>query len=71
MSAKNWFWGVVEAILWYAFVYILLYTIKNPVDLYANSLILLMLAYAATIACPWFRKTGAWMRLWENKNQVQ
>jgi hypothetical protein len=45
----------VNAVIWFFFVYYLLYSIKNPVNLWTSSLVLLILAYAGTITCPWFR----------------
>ena len=65
MKAKNWFWTGIEAVLWYSFIYCLIYTIKNPVNLFLSALVLLVLLYLAILACPWFRHTEAWKRMWK------
>jgi len=63
ITTENWFLAIVEAMLWYGFIYYLLYSIKNPVNLAQSALILLIIAYVATLACPWFRNTDAWKRM--------
>ena len=63
MKAKDWFLSVVEAAAWYGFIYYGLYSIKNPVNLFVSALVLTVLMYIGTIACPWFRKTKAWKEL--------
>ena len=67
MKSKDWFLAVVEAVIWYGFIYYLLYTIKNPADLWQSALILLGLAYLGTISCPWLRNTEAWKRMWKKR----
>jgi len=67
MKTVNWFWAAVEAILWYGFIYYLLYAIKNPVNLAQSALILMVIGYAGTLACPWFRNTDAWKRMMGKK----
>lgn len=73
MSTKDWILSIVEAVLWFGFIYFWLYVIKNPTgnlpgnSLALNALVLLILAYAAVLVCPWFRNTQAWKKLW-NKN---
>ena len=57
MNAKDWFFTVVEAVAWYGFIYYALYSIRNPVNLFASALILLALCYIAVLSCPWFRRT--------------
>ncbi len=59
MSTKNWFLAVIEAIVWFGFIYYLLYSIKNPVNLWMSAVILLALFYIGTLLCPWFRQTKA------------
>jgi len=68
MKAKDWFWAIIEAVIWYGFIYYLLYAIKNPVDLRQSALVLLVLAYVGTIACPWVRHTDAWRRMTGQKD---
>ncbi len=63
MKLKDWLLSGVEAIVWYAFIYYALYSIKNPVDLRVSALILLVLAFLGTIACPWFRRTQAFKEM--------
>lgn len=65
MSTKNWVMAIVEAVLWYLFIYYLLWSVKNDVSVAQSALILLALAYAASISCPWFRNSGGWLRLWK------
>jgi hypothetical protein len=69
MNATEWFWTVVEAVIWYFFIYYLLFAVQNEVNLWTASLVLLVLAYLGTITCPWFRKTDAWKRLWGKEQQ--
>lgn len=64
MKLKNVFWGAVEAVLWYFFAYQALYAVKNPVDLQRSALIIVALAYAAAVACPIFRNSEGWRRVW-------
>jgi len=52
---KNNLW-LLEAIIWFFFVYYLLYSIKTPgINLWTSSLILLALGSAGIMACPWIR----------------
>ncbi len=56
MDSKYWMWSIIEAVIWLIFVYYLLYSIKTPdVNLWASAVILLVLGYAGTLACPWVR----------------
>ncbi|MFB6181579.1 MAG: hypothetical protein ABEJ24_01650 [Candidatus Magasanikbacteria bacterium] len=72
MSTKDWLLSIVEAVLWFGFIYFWLYVIKHPTSqlpgdsLVLSSLILLAIAYAAILSCPWFRNTQAWKKLWED-----
>jgi len=63
MKTSLWFWGVVETVIWYGFIYFLLYVLKNPVDLWFSSAVLLALAYLGTMACPWVHNSDAWRRM--------
>ena len=63
MKSKDWFWAIVEAVIWYGFIYYLLYAIKNPVGLRQSALVLLVIGYLGTIACPWLRNTEGWRRM--------
>lgn len=65
MSTKDIIWGIIEAVIWYAFVYYLLYALKNPVDLRLAALILLVLVYLGTVTCPLVHKMDAWRRIWK------
>ena len=64
MKAQDWFWVVVEAIIWYGFFYYLLYAIQNSTTLWQSALVLLILVYLGIIACPWVRNTEAWKKMW-------
>lgn len=63
MKTSVWFWGAIETVIWYGFIYYLLYVLKNPVDLWLSSAILLGLVYAGTMACPWVHNSEAWRRM--------
>ncbi len=67
MSTKNWFLAIIETVLWYAFIYYFLYSLKNPVNLGQSAFILLVIGYLATLFCPWFQETDAWKRMWKKK----
>lgn len=63
MSVNDWMFAAVDAVLWYAFLYYFLFSVKNSVNLYKSAFILLVLMYAAFIVCPWFRNTPGWIAL--------
>jgi len=63
MTKKDDILSVIEAILWYVFIYLFIYTIKHEVNLFLMSFILLVLIYAASVSCPIMRNTDAWIRL--------
>jgi multisubunit Na+/H+ antiporter MnhF subunit len=63
MKTKDRFLAVVEAVIWYCFIYYLIYAIKNPVELWQSALVLLILAYLGTILCPWMQNSDAWKRM--------
>lgn len=63
MKKSVWIWGIIEAVIWYGFIYYLLYSLKNPVDLWFSSLVLLILVFAGTMACPWVHNSSAWRRM--------
>lgn len=62
MKIKDLSLAIVEAGLWLCFIYYLLYSIKNPVDLWESAVILLVTAYLAAWACPLVRNSGSWRR---------
>ncbi len=55
--------GILEAGVWYVFIYYLLYVLKNPVELWQAALVLLVLAYVGVFVCPWVRYTDSWRRM--------
>lgn len=63
MTIMDWVFNLVTAVLWYWFLYYFLYSIKNKVNLYQAAFILLILCYAAFIACPFIRYSAAWKAL--------
>ncbi len=65
MKTSLWLWGIVETVIWYGFIYYLLYVLQNPaaVDLWFASGVLLVLAFAGTISCPWVHNSTAWRRM--------
>lgn len=64
MSIKDWFLALVEAALWYVFIYYFLFSIKHDVNLFQSALSLLVIAYLASISCPLVRHSGGWLRAW-------
>ena len=48
---------VVSVVVWYGLTYYLLYALKNPVDLAAAALILLVLGIIGTATCPLINRT--------------
>ncbi len=64
MKTIDWLWAGIESVLWYSFIYYLLYSVKNPVNLWQSSLVLLVLSYLAIMACPWVRHSNAWKKMW-------
>lgn len=66
MKLMNKALALVEAGLWYGALYYFLYSIKHDVNLYQSALIILVLGYAASVACPWFRSTAAWQKMWQD-----
>lgn len=65
MSQKDWLFALLEAVCWYFFVYILLYSIKNPVSLWKSSLLLIVLAYTAACLCPIIRYSYSWQNMFK------
>lgn len=65
MCKKDWILSGVEFVLWYIFIFIGLYAIKNinEVNLYQVSGALLVIMYAAAISCPLVRHSKPWRRL--------
>ena len=55
--------GLLEAVLWYFFLWFGLDSIKKERNPWLAAAVLLALGYAAFVACPWFRDTDAWERL--------
>lgn len=55
--------GILEAGIWYVFIYYFLYVLKNPVELWSAALVLLVLMYAGIFVCPWVRYTQGWRRI--------
>ena len=67
MNSKDLFWGAIEAIAWILFIYAILYSIKNPVNLWISAIFIVALAYFAAIACPIFRQTKAFKEVYKRK----
>ncbi len=63
MSIPESLTGLAEAALWYAFLFLLLDAIRHKRNPWLAALNLLLVAYAAFVACPWVRDTRAWERL--------
>jgi hypothetical protein len=65
MNVKDWLLAGIETATWYGFIYYMLYSIKNDVNLFISALVLLVLSYVAVLTCPWFRRTKAFKELFE------
>ncbi|MEK7513103.1 MAG: hypothetical protein AAB601_02790 [Patescibacteria group bacterium] len=63
MKPKDILWGIVEAVLWYAFTAYLLSVVGDSLNVWLDALVLVVLAYLTMLACPWFRHTGGWRRM--------
>ena len=63
MELKNLLLGVVEAVIWYFFLWFLLDTLKRDRNLWLAALILLVLGYLGFVTCPWIRETEAWRKM--------
>ena len=57
--------GAIEAVLWYAFIWLDLDTVRNRRSLWWAVPLLLALFYGAFLACPWVRDSEAWLHLWD------
>jgi hypothetical protein len=67
MNLTNKFFAVVEAGLWYLFAYYALYAVRNPISIGKSALILIALAYGASVACPLIRNSSGWRRTWGSR----
>ena len=64
METKHLLLGQLEAVVWYAFIYYWLDTIRKPGrNLWIASGVLLGLFYLGFVLCPWIRHTPAWQQL--------
>ena len=63
MNAMQIITAVLEAVLWYFFLWVALDAVRNKRNIWIASLCLLVLGYLAFIACPWIRETRAWEQL--------
>ncbi len=64
MEAKHILLGLIEAVVWYVFIFYWLYTIRKPErNLWIASAVLLGLFYFGFVLCPWVRHTPAWQQL--------
>ncbi|MAT68746.1 MAG: hypothetical protein CMJ58_04410 [Planctomycetaceae bacterium] len=66
MSTWHILLGVLEAIVWYFFIWYLLTTLRaKERNLWLAALVLLLLAYAGFVLCPWLRHTELWQNIGE------
>ena len=56
--------GLVEAVLWYFFLWFGLDSIQKKRNSWMAAGVLLLLAYGAFVLCPWVREHPAWQRIW-------
>lgn len=59
----NTIWWFIELIIWYAFFYLFLFAIKNPVNIGVVAFILLLLASFGVFAGPLTRHLSIWNRV--------
>lgn len=52
MGKEGWMY-VLEAIIWYVFLAYFLFSITIGTRIWIDALVLLVLAYLGTLACPW------------------
>lgn len=64
MKAKDAILSIAEAIMWFAFLYYLLFSIKNDVNLVQSAIILLIIGYLGAWACPLIRNSEGWKKTW-------
>ncbi len=67
MNAKDKFWAVIEFALWIIFTYVILYSIKNPVNIWINAIIIVIIGYCAAIACPLIRQSKEFQKVYKRK----
>lgn len=64
MEWKHLALGLLEAVVWYFFIYYSLNTIKKPNrNLWIAAAVLLALFYLGFVLCPWIRHTPEWKEL--------
>lgn len=64
VELKHLILGLLEGVVWYAFIYCLLNTMRKPErNLWVVSAILLALFYLGFVLCPWVRHTPAWQQV--------
>ncbi|QEG35897.1 hypothetical protein [Bythopirellula goksoeyrii] len=64
MELKHIVLGLLEAVVWYFFIYYWLDTLRKPSrNLWIASAVLLALFYLGLVLCPWVRHTPAWQQL--------
>ena len=64
MEAKHIVLGLIEAVVWYFFLWYLLATLKKPNrNPWIAAAVLLGLFYLGFVLCPWIRHTAAWQQL--------
>lgn len=71
MKLKDIILALVEAGLWVWFAYYLLYSLKNPVNLWQSAITLVITGYLAAWACPLIRNSSGWRRAFGKDRQGQ
>ncbi len=61
--AKNFTWWVAELIIWYAFFYLVIYSIKNPVNIGVSASLLVLLSSLGIFASPLTRHLSVWNKI--------
>lgn len=61
--SQNIIWWLIEMTIWYAFFYIIFFTIKNPVNIGWVSLIIVLLGSFGIFASPLTRHLSFWNKI--------
>jgi hypothetical protein len=68
---KNIIWYITECVFWYLFFYVILYSIKNPINIKGMALLLLILSSLGIFASPLTRHFSIWNKLIDKKIKTE
>ena len=64
---KNTIWYITEFVFWYLFFYVILYSIKNPINITGMAFLLVVLSSLGIFASPLTRHLSIWNKLIDRK----